>query len=91
MTPILTIRLEKVHRKAKTRSEENGAKKMKDHSSKQQENPNEFIESEVTLDEDSPEKKGDTQEDFVAHPLIMSAANSFIISYAHNIWQLRNS
>ena len=58
MTPILTIKLQKIHRKTKTPDSETGGSKMKTHKTKQPENPNEFIESEVTLEEDSPEKKG---------------------------------
>lgn len=60
MTPILTIRLEKIQHKPKTSDNApctDNLKNMKTHKSRTPENPNEFIESEVTLDDDSPEKK----------------------------------
>jgi len=56
-TPIFTIKLEKIQRKVKPTAGENGKNMTWNQETKQPENPNEFIESEVTLEEDSPEKK----------------------------------
>jgi len=54
MSPILTIKLEKIQRKTKTdeSSQTGNQRKMR-----KKHNPNEYIESEATLTDDHPEKK----------------------------------
>jgi len=53
MTPILTIKLQKIQPKPKDEK----ANREKTGKMRSQPNPNEFIPSEVTLDDDHPEKK----------------------------------
>ena len=55
MTPILTIKLQKIQPKPK----DDKANREKTGKMRSQPNPNEFIPSEVTLDDDHPEKKGE--------------------------------
>jgi len=57
MSPILTIKLEKILRKPKPIESSDWKSPRNDAKMRRRSNPNEFIESETTLDEDSPEKK----------------------------------
>jgi len=57
MSPILTIKLEKILRKPKPDESNHSGFQGKHAKMRRKSNPNEFIESETTLDDDSPEKK----------------------------------
>ena len=60
MTPILTIKLEKIQRKSKpeVNASVDDPRKNKLNKMRRTNNTNEYIESEATLDDDNPEKKG---------------------------------
>jgi len=57
MSPILTIKLEKIQRKSKTDESGSTGSHRRGVKMRRQQNPNEYIGSETTLDDDSPEKK----------------------------------